>query len=115
MIEGGKGSAGGYDGKRQGERNGNQSGTKMESEMDDGGLTDGCLTQSSGGDGASMIVGDRTVPKCTRNPSLRVPKNWYGWVIIGISGMGWMRRWQRMVMIWSQVVSSDGVDRSLWL
>ena len=42
------------------------------------GLIGGCLTQSSGGDGASVIIGDRTVPRHTKNPSLRVSKNWYG-------------------------------------
>ena len=66
--------------------------------MDNGGLTGNCLTQPSGGDEASVTAGDGTVPRRTKNPILRVSENWYGWVTVCVSGMRWMRRWQRVVI-----------------
>ena len=71
---------------------------EMVNRMDDGGLTGGYLTQPSSGDGAPVIVRDGTAPRCIINPSLRVLEDWYGWVTIGVSRMGWMRRWQRVVI-----------------
>ena len=41
----------------------------MVNRMDDGGLTDGCLTQPSSGDEAEATAGEEMLHGCTRNPS----------------------------------------------
>ena len=48
------------------------------SKMEDGGSASSCPTQPLGGDGAEVLAEDGIVPRRTRDPSLSVPKDWYG-------------------------------------
>ena len=72
----------------------------MVNRMDDGGLTDGYLTQPSGGDEAEATVGEETLPGRTKNPSRLACQR------TGMARSSWRLR---DGVVWKKVVIGGGL------